>query len=360
MHVALIEFRTSTPYPVQLANALGHLCQVTLFLPSTATAFAAHADRNNVNLRLFSMPRLRQPVNVAMVWRLHKQLRAMHPDILHVTFWHPWGTPGLQLLLPYPMVVTVHDVNRHPGERGVWAIPSALYRWQWRGADQVIVHADSARRQILDLDHRRGESVHVIPIGAYDFYRSFADTDQLERPNTILFFGRIWGYKGLMHLIEAEPRITEAIPDARIVIAGQGEDFGEYERAMINPAHFEVHNYRIPHEEVSKLFQSASVVALPYVEASQSGVIPVAYAFGKPVVATRVGGIPDVVDHGLTGLLVPPGDPDSLADALVALLKDHGARLEMGRRAREKAGNELSWTSVAQETLRVYLKAQSA
>jgi glycosyltransferase involved in cell wall biosynthesis len=257
------------------------------------------------------------------------------------------------------MVATVHDVARHPGERGVWAIPSAFYRWQWFGADQVIVHADSARQQLLDRGGHRPESVHVIPIGAYDFYRSLAGADYPERPNTILFFGRIWGYKGLMHLIQAEPRITQAIPDARIVIAGQGEDFGKYARAMVNPAHFEVHNYRIPNSKVSELFQSASVVVLPYVEASQSGVIPVAYAFGKPVVATAVGGIPDIVEDGLTGRLVPPADPDSLAEAIVDLLKDDEGRLEMGHRARERGKNELSWASVAEQTLRVYKEARS-
>lgn len=359
MHVALIEFRTSTPYPVQLANALGQVCQVTLLLPDTATEFAPYVDRSDVNLQLFSMPRLRQPANLAMVWRLRTLLKAVRPDVLHITFWHLWGTLGLRILTPYPMVATVHDVARHPGERGFWAIPSAFYRWQWLGADQVIVHADSARQQLLDRGGRRPESVHVIPIGTYDFYRSFTSTDHPERPNTILFFGRIWGYKGLMHLIQAEPRITQAIPDARIVIAGQGEDFGRYERAMVNPAHFEVHNYRIPNDKVSELFQSASVVVLPYVEASQSGVIPVAYAFGKPVVATAVGGIPDIVEDGLTGLLVPPADPDSLAEAIVDLLKDDEARLKMGHRAREKAEKELSWASVAERTLRVYKEARS-
>ncbi|MFW6116110.1 MAG: glycosyltransferase family 4 protein [bacterium] len=359
MHVAMIEFRTSTPYPVQLANALGPLCQVTLLLPDGATAFADYVDQDHVALQRFSMPRLRELANLGMVWHLRRLLNAVQPDVLHITFWHLWGTPGLRMLARYPVVATVHDVSRHPGERGIWAIPSTLYRWQWRGAGQIIVHADSARQQLLHRDGRRPESVHVIPIGTYDFYRSFADTSQLERPNTILFFGRIWGYKGLMHLIQAEPRITQAIPDARIVIAGEGEDFREYRRAMVNPANFQVHNYRIPDEEVPELFQSASIVVLPYMEASQSGVIPLAYAFGKPVIATRVGGIPDIVDHGITGLLVPPADPDRLADAIVELLKDQEARREMGRRAKEKGENELSWASVAERTLRVYEKARS-
>jgi glycosyltransferase involved in cell wall biosynthesis len=95
---------------------------------------------------------------------------------------------------------------------------------------------------------------------------------------------------------------------------------------------------------------------LPYLEASQSGVVPVAYAFGKPVVATRVGGLPDVVEHGQTGLLVPPGDSQSLARAVIDLLTDDARRRDMGARARRFAETELSWSRIGQRTLEVYQK----
>jgi glycosyltransferase involved in cell wall biosynthesis len=221
----------------------------------------------------------------------------------------------------------------------------------------VIVHANSARQQLIHQHHLAPESVHVIPIGVYDYYRAWADDSQAERPNTILFFGRIWKYKGLQYLIEAEPIITRAVPDARIVIAGSGEPFEKYRQAMINPDSFEVHNRHIREREVAGLFQYASVVVLPYLEASQTGVVPIAYAFGKPVVATRVGGIPEVVDHGRTGLLVPPGDPKSLAEAIIALLRNREQRMEMGRKAKEETQNRLSWSSIAERTVGVYEKA---
>ena len=182
----------------------------------------------------------------------------------------------------------------------------------------------------------------------------------LNSPNTVLFFGRIWAYKGLEVLIEAEPLITREVPDARIVIAGRGDSLDQYQQTMVNPGHFELHNHYIPNEMVAELFQSASIVVLPYLEASQSGVIPIAYAFGKPVVATNVGGIPDVVDHGQTGYLVPPNDPASLAKAVIALLTDRRARLEMGQKAQEKARRDLSWTSIAEQTIHVYEKAMTS
>ena len=88
--------------------------------------------------------------------------------------------------------------------------------------------------------------------------------------------------------------------------------------------------------------------------------LAIAYSFGKPVVATAVGGIPEVVDHGETGFLVPPRDPHHLAEAIVTLLQDDDLRRRMGRRAREKAESELSWPSIARRTLEVYRQAIAA
>jgi glycosyltransferase involved in cell wall biosynthesis len=123
---------------------------------------------------------------------------------------------------------------------------------------------------------------------------------------------------------------------------------------MVHPERFEIINRYITQKDIPRLFQQSSLVVLPYVEASQSAVIPVAYAFGRPVVASKVGGLPEVVDHGQTGLLVPPGDSDALAEAIISLLRDRDTRHQMGRQALEKTKGALSWTTIAQQTIKVY------
>jgi hypothetical protein len=172
---------------------------------------------------------------------------------------------------------------------------------------------------------------------------------------TVLFFGRIWPYKGLDVLIRAEPRISERIPGLRIVIAGEGEPFERYEKLMIDPARFTVINRFVSEAEVGTLFRKATVVVLPYLEASQSGVIPVAYFHGKPVVVTDVGGLPEAVHDGETGFVVPAGDEVRLADAVVRILSDDDLRLRMGANARMLAD---AWSPehVAERTTRVYEK----
>jgi glycosyltransferase involved in cell wall biosynthesis len=110
---------------------------------------------------------------------------------------------------------------------------------------------------------------------------------------------------------------------------------------------------------VADLFQRASVVVLPYTDASQSGVVPLAYAFGKPVVVTDVGSLPEVVDDAETGYIVPPKDPTRLGDAIIDLLKNKEKRKTMGEKAYRKGEEELSWGRIALRTVEVYKKAIS-
>jgi glycosyltransferase involved in cell wall biosynthesis len=203
------------------------------------------------------------------------------------------------------------------------------------------------------------EKIATMPIGELSIYRHWNSRTWPEQEATILFFGRIWPYKGLDYLIAAEPAISRACPKLRIIIAGRGEDFDRYRSMMIHPERFRVLNEHIPREDVARLFQQASIVVLPYSEASQSAIIPLAFAFGKPVVATAVGGIPEVVAHGKDGLLVPARDSDALAEAVVSLIQDRETRRRMGQRALEKTRNELSWTAIARQTTEVYQAAMT-
>ena len=201
------------------------------------------------------------------------------------------------------------------------------------------------------------EKVHAIHIGEHEVapFKRYERRDIQEEGNLILFFGRIWDYKGLQYLIEAEPLITTEVPGARIVIAGAGEDFKKYEQMIGNRrGNFIIHNYRIPYEEGAELFQRCSVVVLPYIEASQSGVVPTAYGFRKPVVVTDVGSIPEIVHDGRTGFVVPPRDTRALAQAIIRLLKDEELRKEMGENAYRKLKEDFSWERIAEQTIGVY------
>ena len=129
---------------------------------------------------------------------------------------------------------------------------------------------------------------------------------------------------------------------------------------MAHPERFEVHNEFVSRDLSADLFRRASVVVLPYTEASQSGVLAFAYTFGKPVVVTDVGSLPEVVDEGETGLVVPPKDTQALAEAVVSVLSNPEKRRAMGEKAYLKATTDLSWDRIAEQTMGVYEEAAEA
>jgi glycosyltransferase involved in cell wall biosynthesis len=138
--------------------------------------------------------------------------------------------------------------------------------------------------------------------------------------NVILFFGFVRQYKGVVYLLRAMPQILKRVAVQLLIVGEFWDDKTSYieliNRLEIDHAITVIDKY-VPNEEIGLYFSAADVVALPYVDATQSGVVQLAYAFEKPVISTTVGGLPDIVVDGETGLLVPPGDSEALAQAIV-------------------------------------------
>jgi glycosyltransferase involved in cell wall biosynthesis len=316
-----------------------------------------------VDSYLFARGRSRyHPQNLLAFIDCVRKLKRFKPDVVHMQM----GSPAPYLiLLPfikgYPLVSTFHDVKRHLGEE-VWYANFIRY-WIIRYSDEIIVHGEKLREQMAAEFKLPAEKVHAIHIGEHEVaqFKKYERADLEEDGNLILFFGRIYEYKGLEYLIKAEPLITREVPDARIVIAGAGENFKKYEAMMRDRRdHFIVHNYHIPYKEGAELLQRSSVVVLPYVDASQSGVVPTAYGFKKPVVVTDVGSVPEAVEEGKTGFIVPPRDSEALAQAVIRLLRDEKLRRQMGENAYKKLKEDFSWDKIAQRTIEVYEKAIEA
>jgi glycosyltransferase involved in cell wall biosynthesis len=211
----------------------------------------------------------------------------------------------------------------------------------------LIVHGNDAKKKL-----NTKKCCKVIPHGDYSFFLEY-DSMKLSEEDSILFFGRIEDYKGLDYLIKSMFIVSKKFPDIKLIIAGVG-DIKKYENMILDNRNFEIHNRYIQDEEVPSFFQRAKIVVLPYIEGTQTGIIPIAYAFKKPVVVTNVGSIPEVVDNGITGFIVPPRDEKSLADAILKLLVNEKLRKKMGMNAFIKMNEKLSWDKIADETKKAY------
>jgi glycosyltransferase involved in cell wall biosynthesis len=177
----------------------------------------------------------------------------------------------------------------------------------------------------------------------------------------LLFFGFVRRYKGLDVLIEAMPRVL-AERNVTLVVAGEFYEpvapIRERITALGLRERVRLLDRYVADEEVGELVAAADAVVLPYRSATQSGVVLVAYAGGCPVISTAVGGLPEVVEEGVTGHLVPPEDPRALAEAILAFYA-RGGRDAYEPAVRE-AARRFSWGAVADGIVALAAEARAA
>ena len=318
-------------------------------------------DVASINLVVHNQPSMLHPVNAWVSHQAARFMRRLAPDVIHLE-----GMPGrlvwaLPELRGWPLVLTFHDPEPHTGYR---SRKDTLARWlAVRRADQFILHNRAQKDRFCVRYHVPPERVSCTPLGPYDCFRAWADSPATDDGRTILFFGQIYAYKGLDVLYRAAPMICERVPGAHFVVAGRPA--ANYAMpvppALPNGGRIQVISRFIHNAELARLFQEATVVVCPYTDATQSGVVLTAYAFGKPVVATRVGGLPEYIADGQTGVLVPPGSPvalaEALADTLLRLAAQPTLREHFARQIQARRDGDLSWDAIAAETLATYQRA---
>lgn len=213
------------------------------------------------------------------------------------------------------LVVVVHDAYGHTGD------PAGLVnRWLLRDAekaDVIITLSDHVRKALQNRLAVAPERLRTLFHPIYSYGHAVADGER-PSPLRILFFGRILPYKGLGILVEAAERLVAAGRPLVLGVVGEGSLKG-YE-ARLQRLGARVVNRWIAHAEVSRHFRSYDVVAAPYIEASQSGVISAAMGCGLPVVATPVGGLGEQIVDGVTGILAREATPSSFAEAIERLI----------------------------------------
>ena len=366
MRIALLALHFAE-YASRLAVALAARHEVLLLLRANNARDELSDDLRRslhpaVTVRSVELPRFRDPGLAGAVLAIGRILRGFSPDIVHVQEAHVAlnGWPILTLRRRVPVVLTVHDHLPHSGvfttDSWRWSIVQWL-RWK---ADRVIVHGPRMRTELAELSGARAAGrIDVIPHGILGRTSIDGDGSRYE-PATFLFFGRIETYKGLRYLLDACDALRSRGHVIRLVVAGTGGDLERHRSRVAAAAWIELIDRYISAAEVPGLFRRAMAVVLPYTDATQSGVAAMAFAFSRPVVATGVGDVPDVVIDGRTGLLVPPRDSKALADAMERLLVDRALRDSLAKGASRFAKENLSWPRIADATCDTYQRALSS
>ena len=280
----------------------------------------------------------------------------MKPDLTLIEWWHPFFAPALfticlllKLMRRGNIIFICHNVLPHERSR----VDSLLARVAFLLPDGFLVQSREDREKLLGIRPRAPVTVHPHPI--YDFFSTGSLTRAAARARIgagdeplLLFFGYIRGYKGLAFLIEAMPEIRARVP-AKLLVVGEFYDApAPYEKlverlGLGGAVRFE--NRYVGNEEVEAFFVASDLVILPYVSATQSGIVQIAIAFDRPVVVTEVGGLPEAVSPGKTGFVVPPKDPSALAAAVIRFFEEGWAPRMAPFFAEEK--KRFSWEAMA-------------
>jgi glycosyltransferase involved in cell wall biosynthesis len=291
--------------------------------------------------------------------------REQEADVIHAHWAIPTGPAAVHAArrLRIPSVITMHggDVYVNP-EQG-YDFPTRWYvrpplRWTLRKADALTAITEDCRQHALRAG-APADSIRLVFNGT-DLRRfspvEHRNGDPRFGPQMIFACRQLFPRKGIRFLIEAAAQLKPRFPDLKVVVAGDGFERPELVRlaADLGIAADVTFLGWVPNNELPPYYRAAAVSVIPSLEEGFG--IPAAEAMGceTPVVASDAGGLPEVVENGITGLVVPRGDSSALAAAIGSLLADPERRLRMGQAGRERALRLFDWDRTAAQFEQIY------
>lgn len=271
-------------------------------------------------------------------------VRQFGPDAIYFPFgcvWAPILFPLLNRIAP--VVDTLHDPHPHDKSSG---LAESIFRmsgkWALNRVQGLVVLNGKDAEYVRETT---GKPVAIIPHAAFSFYSKLTKgVDSSVIKHQICFVGRIEPYKGVDLLVDAFQRIKSK--DINLVIAGGGSISKATLSKILSDKNIQLINRFVSDEEMVDIIENSDFMVLPYLRASQSGVIPMSFALGRTVIATRVGALTEQVKDG-TGILVEP-DADCIANAIDTMYATGTRILELSQCAKDYADNELTWEHSAE------------
>lgn len=280
-------------------------------------------------------------------------IRDLRPDVVHV---HEPAVPFVSLAATLsadaPVVGTFH----------AWSERDRAYRIA-RPLARRLVSRLAARIAVSEAAARYHAGALGLPEGSFRIIPNAVDVERFrsarpipgDAPPTLLFVGRLEKRKGLEQLIRAYVMLKTERPDVRLLVVGEGPERDRCQALLPARLRSDVNFLgRVDHEDLPRFFRSADLYVSPALGGESFGIVLIeAMAAGTPVVASDIPGYRSVLKDGVHGLLVPPGDPKSLAGAIGELLGNESRRVSMGRDG-QQAVRAYDWTSVTARIRDVY------
>lgn len=291
-------------------------------------------------------------------------------DVIHAHDWLvTYAAKSLKNAYDIPIVATIHatEAGRNSG------IHDETQRYindtEWLltyEATEVIVNSNYMKNEIQRLFGLPFDKINVIPNGInlsnftgierdYDFRRQYA----MDNEKIILYVGRLVYEKGVQHLIAAMPKILSNYNDAKLIIAGRGGMMDELRAEASNLGLNDKIYFTgyLNSKQVQKMYKCADVAVFPSTYEPFGIVALEAMLAGVPTVVSDVGGLDEIVTHGIDGMKSYAGNANSIADSVTALLYDHQLATNVSKKAKQKVKDQFNWEKIAQDTHFTYEKA---
>ena len=347
----------------------------SLFDPQVTQNLNASAWRRQWHKIRWTVRRGQRAIRLILAWmKLTRYLIESKPDIVQfskINF--PFEAFFLRQMRRRGLVLTqiCHEFELREQEGSFSFLILRAYADIYRNFSAMFFHAKENRDKFLSLfPFVQKEKTHIIPHGnsgwLLKYFSQRYDWEALRKKYgvkrgqpVILFFGLLSPSKGIDDLIEAFALVRQSC-DAKLLIAGYPTKHINMDELKAKVAHLNLAEHialdprYIPLEEVGALKGLATVAVYPYRSSTQSGALQVAYTFGRPVVATSVGGLPEAIEHGRSGFLVQACSPPDLANGILKLVTNPELTKVMGEYARHLSETRFGWRSVVRQIIRVY------
>jgi len=303
-------------------------------------------NNDNLTVHYLSSPKLPRLITSLTIdqHKVIKKIKEINPDIVHAHCTAPlYGFPASLMSKKYPILLTVHGFVKKEQKilGGITSfVKSIIYglmeRYTLKTIQNIIVTTPYLAEIVESLYQKKA---HVIPIGIRDDY---FDIKNNEKKGRVLFVGGIGPIKGLLNLLKAINLVKRTIPTVNLHIVGLIKKkpyyvtLNEYISKNKLKRNITFSGF-LNRKETKKEYGECSVFVLPSQEETQGLVLLEAMAAGKPVVATRVGGIPHIVEDNKTGFLVEYGNVGDLGEKIIKFLRDKDLRRDMGKNGKERA-----------------------
>jgi len=302
---------------------------------------------------------------------IYKLIRKEKYDVVHFQFFRRIRVESIYFamlkLLGVRLAHTVHDVTPLNENKLDHLFNLLVYKT----ADVLFVHSNSNKRTLTQQIKLNEQKIKVVPHGDFDSLipdkiptksqaREFFGLSQGD--NVILFFGAIKEYKGLDMLLNSLYLLVDKIDNLVVIIAGRPDpnklelEYKNIISKIPNKIKIIFHTQYIPDQEVVKYFIASDAVILPYRRISHSGVLHLAYSFGKPVIATKVGDFEETIEDGKSGFIVSSISPESLSEKTILAFYNKSKLEEMGKYARYLSESKYSWKISAETMRQIYGK----